>query len=200
MKKILSVMLAIMMLFGALSIGASAASVQPDYFWNKTVANGVTVSQGTHAILVFDFGEGSSTYGLPVFDTEVNGFVTTDGVSGKYIMLPGSKTDYWLTAASTVKTPYVDAPEGYKFNGWFSPQTGEYYVAGERIVIENSWIGQVIDFEASYIPAKAEGDTMKTVLDILMKVFGTIIGILFFDGSSSAGIELMEKLLGGLLG
>jgi hypothetical protein len=32
-----------------------------------------------------------------------------------------------------------------------------------------------------------------------MKVFGTILGILFLDGSSAAGIELMEKLLGGLL-
>ena len=197
MKKILSVMLAVMMLFGALSISASA--VAPDYFWGKQVGDGVIVSEGTHAILVFDFAGGTSTYGLPVFDTDENAFVNVDGVGDKYIMLPGCKTDYYLTVNSPVKTPFVEAPEGYKFNGWYSPDTGEYYVAGERVTIESSWIGDVIDFEATYVPEKVDGDTLKTVLGVLTKVFGTILGILFFDGQAAAGIELVEKLLAGIM-
>ncbi len=196
MKKILSVMLAVMMLFGALSIGASAATGSE--YWGTTVKDGLVVSEGTHTILSFDFAGGSSTNALNVYSTEKGGFVSTENVSGVYIMLPGSKAEYVLTAGSSVKAPYVEAPEGYKFNGWFCYANGEYYVAGEKIVIENDWITNVVEFEAQYIPAKVEGDTLKTILGVLSKVFGTVIGILFLDGSSAAGIELVEKLLANI--
>lgn len=197
MKKILSVMLAIMMLFSALSIGASAAA--PSDFWNKQVADGVVVSEGTHTILVFDFNGGTSTLALPVFDTTQNGFVQTDGVGDKYIMLPGCASDAYLTVGTYVTAPHVDAPEGKKFNGWYCWANNEYYVGGERIEIMPDWIGKVVEFQADIIPAKAEEDTMKTVLGILTKVFGTIIGILFLDGSSAAGVELVNKLLAGIM-
>lgn len=198
MKKILSVMLAVLTLFSVLSIGASA--VEPGYFWNQQVTDGVVVSDNIHTILTFDFAGGTSTNALPVFDTTKNGFVNVDAVGDTYIMLPGSKSDCYLTAGSSIKAPFVDAPENYKFNGWYCYENNEYYVAGEKITIPSDWIGKVVEFEASYLPAKVEGDTMKTVLGVLTKVFGTILGILFLDGSSSAGIELVEKLLGGLLG
>ena len=198
MKKILSVMLAVMMLFGALSISASAAELAPGDFWDKTVAQGVTVSKGTHAILTFDFGNGSSTNSLNVYSSDLNGFVSTDNFSGVYIMLPGSTPQYTLKAESVIYTPYVDAPEGYKFNGWYCYGDGEYYVAGEQVTIESTWVGNVTIFRATYIPAKAEGDTLKTILGVLSKVFGTIAGILLFDGSSAQGIEMVEKLLANI--
>ena len=196
MKKILSVMLAVMMLFSALSIGASAMDASD--FWNVTVKEGVTVSAGTHAILTFDFAGGSSTNALNVYDTTVKGFVSTDNVDGVYIMLPGSKSEYSLKVGSTIKTPYVEAPEGYKFNGWYCYGDGEYYVAGEQVTIESDWVGNVTIFRATYIPAKVEGDTLKTILGVLAKVFGTIAGILLFDGSSAQGIEMVEKLLANI--
>ena len=201
MKKILSVMLAVLMLFGALSIGASAATQLPydkDQIFGQKV-EGVTVSKNTHAILTFDFAGGSSKFALPVFDTTVNGFVSVDKFSGKYIMLPGSEVSYLMTAGNVVQAPYVTAPEGYDFNGWWCPKNGEYYTQGEDIKIENTWVGSMIELKATYIPAEAEEDTMKMVLGVLTKVFGTILGLLFLDGSSAAGIELVEKLLGGLM-
>ena len=198
MKKILSVMLAIIMLFGALSISASASTMSADDFWNKYVTDDILVNPNEHSILKFDFAGGSSTNALYVYDTAKGGFVSTDGVSGIYVMLPGSQVGYTLKPGSTIKTPYVEAPEGYKFNGWFCYGDGEYYVAGEKVTIPSDWKGRVIDFEAQYIPAKGEGDTLKTVLGVLSKVFGTVIGILFLDGSSAAGIELVEKLLANI--
>lgn len=201
MKKVLSVMLAVLMLFGALSIGASAVTQIPNdknVIFGTTVG-GTTVSEGTHAIVVFDFNGGSSTYDLSVYDTDVAAFVQVSDFSGKYIMLPGCDTDCFLTAGSSINTPYVEAPDGYKFNGWFCKDAGEYYIAGEEVEIQKDWIGKSITFQASYIPAKAEGDTMKIVLGVLTKVFGTILGILFLDGSSAAGIELVEKLLAGIM-
>ena len=204
MKKILSVMLAVLTLFSVLSIGASAA--QLPYSENQlfgTTINGssesYTISSSVHTILGFDFAGGTSTYALPVYDTEKGGFVDTEGVGDKYLMLPGCKSSYYLTYGSSIKTPYVEAPEGYKFNGWFCAENHEYYVAGETIKIPQDWIGNLVEFEATYIPAKVEGDTMKTVLGVLTKVFGTILGILFLDGSSSAGVELVEKLLAGIM-
>lgn len=196
MKKILSVMLAVMMLFGALSIGASA--VTGSEFWGTTVKDGITVSEGTHAILTFDFAGGSSTNALNVYSTEKGGFVNTENVDGVYVMLPGSKSEYTLKSGSSIKTPFVEAPEGYKFNGWFCYANSEYYVAGEKVEISADWIGDVVEFEAQYVPAKVEGDTLKTILGVLSKVFGTVIGILFLDGSSAAGIELVEKLLANI--
>ena len=197
MKKILSVMLAIMMLFTALSVSASAAT--PSDYWNTQVADGIVVSESTHTILVFDFNGGTSTLTLNVFDSTQNGFVATDGVGDKYIMLPGCTSDTYLTAGSYVTAPHVDAPENMKFNGWYCWSNNEYYIGGERIEIQEDWIGKVVEFQANIIPAKAEGDTLKTILGVLTKVFGTIIGILFLDGNSASGVELVNKLLAGIM-
>ena len=41
---------------------------------------------------------------------------------------------------------------------------------------------------------------MQKVMKILFSVFGTIIGLLFYAGDTEAGIALMEKVFGGVLG
>lgn len=197
MKKILSVMLAIMMLFGALSVSASAAEAN-EYF-GQNVA-GVDVVKGKHVILVFDFGAGSSKLPLAVYDGTK--FVETTGVTGKYIMLPQKATD--LTLDSMVTLPSVKAAENDDFLGWYCYADREYYISGADVVIPQEWFDAnngsgVVYFSARYEPREPEEDTMKTVLGVLTKVFGTILGLLFLDGSSAKGIELVEKLLGGLL-
>ena len=40
---------------------------------------------------------------------------------------------------------------------------------------------------------------MATILGILIKVFGAIIGIVMYQGDTEAGVALMEKVLGGIL-
>lgn len=200
MKKILSVMLAIMMLFGAISVTASAASVIPDQMWGTQTDSETVISKNTHVILSFNFNGGKSYYPLYAYDATKPGFVSAESVSGTYIMLPGSVTAP-LIEGSVVELPLVVAPEGYLCKGWYCNVTKKVEPMGEPFTIPDGTAGQIIYFTADCsTPAEKEADTMATVLDILMKVFGTIIGILFLDGSSSAGVELMNKLLGGLLG
>ena len=202
MKKILSVMLAVMMLFGALSISASAANVPPTEKLNELIKNENAV------IIVFRFNGGTSKYVLPVFYSDVleNGGFVDEIVSGDYYLLPGAN-GMTLGANTSFNLPSVVPPDGKAFVGWDSSIDSQDFVAGaryditsDRIVVAHSSLSNgIIYMEAMYEAAEPEEDTMATVLGILMKVFGTIIGILFLDGNGPAGVELMEKVLGGIL-
>lgn len=201
MKKILSVMLAIMMLFGALSVSASAANEDILESWRDSTNTTMTIqgyeyTKTNHVILSFDFQSAKSYNTLPVYDTTINQF-KWEQVTGQYLMLPGADGAS-LAVGSPVTLPLVTAPEGKQCTSWYCVETGQYYVAGKPFVIPEGTGGKIYNFRAELIPAEEEGDTMATVLGILMKVFGTIIGILFLDGNSASGIELMEKVLGGL--
>lgn len=202
MKKILSVMLAIMMLFGALSLSASAAdSVYDEMFQIQVPNTNNTIASGGHLILEFDFGPGKSKLPLPVYSNGI--FVETAEVTGTYYMLP---TDYnKLVAGAAVQLPSVQAADTDDFVGWYCYADKEYYTSGEYIErIPDEWFtanngSRVVKFQAKYEPREPEGDTMATVLGILSKVFGTILGLLFFDGNASQGVALIEKILGGIM-
>lgn len=205
MKKILSVMLAIMMLFGALSVSASAAVTNDEIIreWHNS-SSVITIGNTTYAkqdyvIIQLNFNGGTSFVSLPVYDTTEGGFVH-EKVSGTYLMLPGSSNEYSLQPNTLVTLPRVTPPEGKQFTGWYCENTGEYVVGGKTWAIPANSGSSLYTFTAELLPAEGQEDTMQMVLGILMKIFGTIIGILFLDGSSAAGVELMEKMLGGLLG
>ena len=195
MKKILSVMLAIMMLFGALTVSASAAST----------VNGVEVSSD-QVVILFDFNGGSATNPELLWDYDpVNGFYTPTSVSGKYYMLPRS-SDEMVAGRDRVYFPAVTGPSDTMVcSGWMLESSfedvGAIYGAGGgsfwKIPAEAG--GQIVLFRAVYTSTEGEGDTLKTILGVLTKVFGTILGLLFFDGSSAQGIQTVDKLLGSLL-
>lgn len=202
MKKVLSVMLAIMMLFGALSLNASAQTVTDmvDDWQNGTsiTVAGNTYSTSESVVICFEFGAGSSLDPMPSYDTTTRTF-TWSQVTGKYYLLPGTTLYGKLTPGSYVRMPMVAAAEGEQLKYWYCSQTGEQIASDVDWKIPTGSAGTLYTFRAVYGPAAAEEDTMTMVLGVLMKVFGTIVGLLFLDGSSAAGIELMEKLLGGLL-
>ena len=199
-------MLAIMMLFGALSISASAAVTNTETLndWNNKSNSTIVIGNKTYpktdyVVLQFNFNGGTSYTTLPAYDTTTQTFVYSK-VSDIYLYLPGCD-DIGVPAPGNIITmPFVTPAEGDAFQGWYCVETGELIAGGGYFVIPEGEGGHVYNFMAKYYPAESEGDTLSTILGILMKVFGTIIGILFLDGSSSAGIELMEKMLGGLLG
>ena len=204
MKKILSVMLAIMMIFGAMSISVSAAPATTDTVKFGYVINAgteqIVLDSGKHVIVELNFGNGKSLEGLMVYDVDTTpaGFVRTLDVTGRHLMLPGC--GYEMRAGQYIRLPAVAAPEGLTCQGWEIRGTGTVVGHGIDWQIPYGSEGQIIELVARYTTAEADTDVMATVLNVLMKVFGTIIGILFLDGSSTAGVELMEKMLGGLLG
>ncbi|MGN0448502.1 MAG: hypothetical protein ACI4GC_08160 [Acutalibacteraceae bacterium] len=208
MKKVLSVILAIMMLFGAMSISVSAVEVNSGNYqqlWNTQLGDGSTMDSSKYVILRFDFNGGTNATGGPViyaYDVDSKQFIIKDPgqVSGIFYMLPSTHYDR-LIPGESIYLPTVTAPEGMSFQGWTLSNEfgGGSYGTAAPFTIPANTAGKVVTFTASYVAAAAEEDTLATVLNILKKVFGTIIGILFLDGSAQAGIELMEKVLGGLL-
>ncbi|MBE6773657.1 MAG: hypothetical protein E7544_05480 [Ruminococcaceae bacterium] len=208
MKKILSVMLAIMMLFGALSLSASASN---DDILNKWEAGssitlaGTTYPKTDYIIVEFDFNGGKSYIPLPVYDAAGTGHFNHEYVSERYLALPGNgmfnlRPSSSANGSSYLNLPLVTPAEGDAFQGWYCVETRETLAGGTDWRIPEGSGSRIYHFKAQYYPAVQEGDTLTMVLGVLMKVFGTIIGLLFLDGSSAAGIELMEKMLGGLLG
>lgn len=204
MKKILSVMLAIMMIFGALSVSASAAVTNEEMIkeWNNTsetiIIKDKSYAKREHVVLQLNFNGGTSYTTLPAYDTLEGNFVY-EKVSDYYLMLPGCGIAS-LMPGTYVTLPLVTAAEGDDFQGWYCVETGQLIAGGDNWKIPENSGGMMYNFTAKYYPAESDGDTLAMIMGILMKVFGTIIGVLFLDGSSAAGVELMEKMLGGLLG
>lgn len=187
MKKILSVVLAVMMLFGAMSISASAAKHD-----NFVVPNDFDKTQDV--IIVLRFGSGTCKDYITVFNQEIADYEQVTGVSGELVVVGDS-----VVANRAYTLPYVTPAEGNNFNGWYCLMDGKSYPAGPTggFTIPNA-PGEVIILEAQYYPSEAEGDTIGTIIGILTKVFGAIIGILFYGGNTDAGVAMMEKVLGGL--
>lgn len=187
MKKILSVVLAVMMLFGAMSISASAANHE-----GFVVPNDFDKTQDV--IVVLRFGSGKCQNYITVYNQEIADYEQVTGVSGEVVLVGDS-----YVAGRALELPYVTPAEGNNFNGWFCDRDGKSYPAGPQggFVIPNL-PGEVIILTASYYPSEGEGDTIGTIIGILTKVFGAIIGILFYGGNTEAGVAMMEKVLGGL--
>ena len=194
MKKILSVILAAMMLFSGFAFSASAAE-------ESWLPGDVSSSQ---CVLVFSFNNGKAKTSLPVYDPNLGNFVATDAVTGTYRMLPTSADAH--KAGTFVYLPQVTPPEGSQFDGWYveaqySPTGYPMSLTGGSVYyIPEGAAGKEIQFTAWYSPAEPEEDTMAVVMGILIKVFGAIIGILMYGGNTEAGVQMMEKILGGVLG
>lgn len=191
MKKILSVLLATLMLFSVLGVSASA-SVYENYY-----DQGI-VDRNTQVVLAFDLNGGSLKTGAYVYDTTISNFVYKDGedITGKYIMLP--RTPDTQLVGQFVKLPVLNAPDGWQFNGWYCYLDGNSYAANSDFKIPAGAAGEVIEFYAAYSPAEVEEDTFATVLGILIKVFGAIAGIILYNGDTEQGIALFDKILGAL--
>lgn len=196
MKKILAVLLSVMMLFSVLSVGASALDTSDIYL------QGVLTKQ---VILSFNLNGGSIKGGVRVYeglDSNDQPIFTYNSrfSEGVYYMIPET-TDSQVAGKSTVTLPRVNPPSGYAFNGWYCYLTNETYAANRPFDIPYYAAGTVIEFAADYTRTEPEEDTMSGVMDILVKVFGAIIGLLFLQGEKDpveAGMQMMEGLLENL--
>lgn len=189
MKKALSVFLAILMLFGALSVGASAVDLQ-----DKWHAAGLV--KPDEAALVFNLNGGTLT-GVYVWNekTNVKEFKETYA-EAQYVMVP--QWEGQLKEGCEIVLPYVTPPSGATFVGWYCEGDGKTYAPASYIVPANT-AGKVVNFTARYRAAATEVDTMTKVIGILTKVFGAIIGILMYGGDTAAGVALVKKILGGVI-
>ena len=196
MKKVLAVLLSVMMLFSALSVGASAVIDTTDSYLQQVLTKQV--------ILSFNLNGGSIKGGVRVYeglDATGSPVFTYDNryTDSLYYMIPES--DESQIPGDVITLPSVNPPSGYAFNGWYCYTTNETYAANRPFVIPTYAAGKVIEFTADYSRSEPEEDTMSGVMEILVKVFGTIIGLLFLQGEADpvdAGMKMMEQLLSNL--
>ena len=195
MKKVLAVLLSVMMLFSVLSVGTSVAFEGDDY------TDEVLSSQ---VILSFNLNGGSIKGGVKVYeglDAEGNPVFSYNNryTDNMYYMIPDSATSQ--IPGDIVTLPNVSAPSDYAFNGWYCYTTNETYAANRSFRIPTYVKGGVIEFVADFSRTTPEEDTMGGVMNILVKVFGTIVGLLFLQGEADpveAGMQMMENLLDNL--
>lgn len=152
--------------------------------------------KATQTVLSFDINGGALMNGAYVYDTTTGAFVYTEGITGMYYMLPqnqeAQRPGYYITL------PYVQAPTNSQFTGWYCYADGKTYSPGSSWQIPAGSAGTIIEFRAFYAPASVEEDTITKVMNILIKVFGAIIGIVLYSGDTEAGVALMQKVLGGI--
>ena len=208
MKKVLAALLAVMMIFGMLSVGTSVAYVSDEYT-DKVVNKQV--------ILSFNLNGGTIKGGVKVYKglkTDNNGNIVRDAngqvipvftydnryTDNMYYMIPDGEGSQ-IPGVSSVTLPSVSPPSDHAFNGWYCYTTNETYAANRSFTIPSYAVGEVIEFTADYSRSEPEEDTMGGVLNILVKVFGSIVGLLFLQGEADpvdAGMKMMQGLLENL--
>ena len=209
MKKVLSVFLAVLMLFGALSVSSfaeetTAPVVTPPMAYHDWWGEGGPCSK-EQAVLAFNLNGGSLKSETQIYNEETGKFEWKAGkdVTGVYYMVPQDPNT--MKGGMGVVLPEVIAPSGQQFNGWYceacpceTAQVGQTYAAAAVYKLPLNCGGTLIQFRASYSPATIEEPTINKVVGILIKVFGFIIGFIAFDRDTKQGIAFMEKVFGDL--
>lgn len=212
MKKLLSVLLAVMMLFSVVAMSASAATFDMNY----DAAAGILRSEtglgdgtfgrveGQWVLIYFNAGGFTTNSMIKIYDADT-GEVTVQnpGFSGNFWFIPDDPTStYFIGEGSGVTLPRMLGNDIQSFEGWKCLANNQAYVAGQRISITKDMVNEhgVVEFEPIAGYAQPEEDTMGTILGILIKVFGAIVGLLFCNGDTAAGVELVGKMLGGIMG
>lgn len=209
MKKVLSVFLAVLMLFGALSVGSFAEEttgttpVTPPKAYHDWWGEGGPCS-ADQVVIAFNLNGGTLKNETQVYNEETGKWEWKQGkdISGTYYMVPQNKDV--MKGGMSVILPLVTAPDGKQFNGWEcevcvdSSVVRQSYAANCEFNIPVAARGTLIQMKASYSAADVQPETIDKVVEILMKVFGTIIGLIAYEGDTKKGIAFMEKVFGGL--
>lgn len=220
MKKVLALFLAVLMLCGCFGVSASAADEETlgryvDYFGEGKVAD-----PDKECIVIYYSGIGSFAEGTTHYSYNQGPIPVGKNYKGVLVDAPiyGSAP---MTAHQGYHLKDLPAVEGYVFKGWrfcgyefnggpvsYETNDNRYLRlvdGGTTVYPGDSWVllptncgGKALRFEAVFMLGETE-DTMGTILNILIKVFGAIIGIVMYQGDTEAGAALMEKVLGGIL-
>jgi len=197
MKKVLSVFLAVLMVCSCMVLGASAVDSQ--YFGEGKAAN------EDQTIFLFRLQGGKCKNGQNVYDAST-GNVTwkdVDDVPDTFMLVPANADEYKL--GNLVTLPSVKAKKGADFVGWQrkpapdgDTDNGVYSSAAGKYKVQAADIGRIVEFTAIYEEGEFEQDTFSKVFEILTKIFGTIIGLIAYQGNIEKGQNFMKTIFASL--
>lgn len=211
MKKALSLFLAVLMLFSCFAVNASAEGEDPHDFY--FTSSGVPANSN-QCVVVFNPLGGTFRDAVVHYDYTLDKPKVAYGAaeySGTLVVVPSNSLT--MTGGSVISLPVVAPADttltfvGWEIIGYSRPdsilpegfKSGNVYAGGTPFILPSNCGGEILTFNARYTAGVAEEDTLGTILGVLIKVFGAIIGILMYQGDTEAGAALMEKVLGGIL-
>lgn len=203
MKKVLSVFLAVLMLFSCMAISASAVDgAYSDYFGDGTGNQPATTDQ---AIFVFRLGGGGKCKkGYFVYIDGERVYKDAEDIPDTFMVVPENADAF--KEGNVFSLPSVKANNGADFIGWqrkpttkdgdkdnhvYSPMAGQYTVSSYDV-------GSIVEFTAVYEQGEFEQDTFAKVFEILTKVFGAIIGLVAYQGNIEKGQNFMKQIFASL--
>ena len=204
MKKLLSVLLAALMIFGSLGMSASALSIGGtsgvDYVMPTKAELETALSQNDF-ILKFINNDGFTFTADQVLYVSGKGFQTVnDKYKGTFYMLPQNAGDYYF-GVDDIRLPRMAGNEEvYQFMGW-TDKNGQQYTFAENVKVTMSMADNdgVVTFNPWFVSANTGADTMTMIIGILCKIFGAIYGLLFLGGDTELGVARVQGILGGIL-
>ena len=205
MKKVLCLLLSVLMIFGTVSAISFAATDYEDLRNNDENPAALTPRQ---AILSFDLNGGKISGGVYVYDPNIKGSFRydTNYVGNTYDMIPNNVKNPdkdGMIPGKFATLPPVSAPSNMTFNGWYCRLDRQTYPANHQYEIPEEAAGEIVQFIAAYTETAPEEEGADAAMNILVKVLGTIIGLLFYSneyGPSAAeyGMKIMTDLLTNL--
>ncbi len=208
MKKVLSMFLAALMILSCMSVSAFAAS--SPFFNDSTTptADPKKANPTNQVVFKFNLNNGTSKVGQYVYDTTTGNanWTPAEDVPQSYYVVPvGDVLGGKFKEGSTVDLPSVIPPKGWDFRGWQlenamgGTSDRSLYAAGyNSYKIPTGAAGQVLEFTAQYEVGEPEEDTFAKVFSILTKIFGTIIGLIAYNGNIEKGQQFMEKIFSSI--
>ncbi|MBQ9913822.1 MAG: hypothetical protein IJO73_06310 [Clostridia bacterium] len=197
MKKLISVLLAVLMLFSVMSISASAAYLNGDSIDDYIDAN----LDDDHFVAFFDCGPFATKTRINLYDSQTGKFETIEnGHTGSFYLVPMNadhmRVGYEFTLPNLLDTDTED------FDGWRSNAFDYVLAGGQTVTITQEMLDDdgIIRFTTVRSASAPTEDTMATVVNILCKIFGAIYGLLFLNGDTEQGVAFVQELLGGILG
>lgn len=203
MKKLLSVLLAALMLFGSLGMSASALSLGGssgvDYEVPTKTELETALSQNDF-IMKFINNDGFTFTANTVLYVSGKGFQTVnDKYKGTFYMLPQNAGDYYF-GVDDIRLPRMAGNEEvYQFMGWRDKNDEQYTFAEDVKITMNMADDGIVTFEPWFVSANTGEDTMTMIVGILCKIFGAIYGLLFLGGDTDLGVATVQGILGGIL-
>ena len=198
MKKLLSVLLAVLMLFSVMSISASAAYLNGDTIGGYMDAN---VDTDDHFVAYFSCGAFETKTRIQLYDTYTKQFTTVEsGQTGTFYLVPTNADHMRIGGVFTL--PNLKRTDTQDFDGWRCSAFDYVIGGGSEVVITQDMLDDdgIIRFYAKASDAEPAEDTMATIMGILSKIFGAIYGILFLNGDTEQGVLFVQELLSGVLG
>lgn len=195
MKKVLSVVLAVMMLFSALAISSSAAeyeaqpyvphvpSVALDYVNSLRTTGVINPDQ---VVIAFDLMNSGAKFksAVQTYDKNTGEFTKSTSITGIYYMVPNNNdlaSSSFMTPGTSIILPSVVAPNGKAFKGWkYTDEFGNSSVLAAGSVFnipEGSESVGVIYLESVLTTGEIKVSFLDSLLEKLIGIVSNLFGL-----------------------